>query len=55
MAVLYCEDLGLAFHEAAAAEIEFLCIALKKNAAAGIEQERTRRLLVKLKDELTTG
>lgn len=34
MLVLYCEDLGTAFHEAAVAEIESCRIALKKNAAA---------------------
>ncbi|MDH3616604.1 MAG: hypothetical protein OEQ90_09045 [Gammaproteobacteria bacterium] len=55
LAVLYCEDLGVAFHEAAVAEIESRCSALEKFAAAGIEDKRMRRLLLQLKDELTTA
>ena len=55
LAVLYCEDLGTAFQEAAAAEIESRCIALRKNAAVGIEQERSRRLLAQLKEDLSAG
>ena len=55
LAVLYCEDLGVAFQEAAAAEIESRCIALRKNAAVGIEQERSRRLLAQLKEDLSAG
>ena len=51
---LYQEDLGNAFHEAALAEIESRCIALKKNAAAGIEQEQTRCQLAQLKEDLNT-
>jgi hypothetical protein len=51
---LYREDLGNAFHQAALAEIECRCIALKKNASAGIEQERTRCQLAQLKEDLST-
>ena len=55
MLVLYCEDLGTAFHEAAVAEIESRHIALKKNAAAGNERERMRCLLAHLKKDLSAG
>jgi hypothetical protein len=55
MLVLYCEDLGTAFHEAAVAEIESRRIALKKNAAAGNERERMRCLLAQLKEDLSAG
>lgn len=49
LAVLYCEDLGVAFHESAVAEIESRRNALNRTAAAGIDQGRMHELL----DELT--
>lgn len=55
LAVLYCEDLGRAFREAAVAEIESRCNALKKNAVTGIDREPTRCLLTHLKEELSAG
>ncbi len=55
LAVLYCEDLGVAFHKAAVAEIESRCNALKKNAVTGIDREPTRRLLAQIKEDLSAG
>ena len=55
LAVLYCEDLGVAFHESAVAEIESRRNALNRTAAAVIDQGRMHELLDELTESLRAG
>jgi uncharacterized Zn finger protein len=55
LAVLYCEDLGVAFHEAAVAEIESRRKALNRTAIGGIDQERMHERLEELTESLKAG
>ena len=55
LAVLYCEDLGVAFHEAAVAEIESRRKVLNRTATSGIDQERMHELLEELTEGLSAG
>lgn len=47
------EDLGNAFHAAVKTEIASRRDALKRNAAAGIDREKTRRVLAQIEEDLS--
>ena len=55
LAVLYCDDLGVAFQEAALAEIESRRNALNSTAIGSIDQQRIHGLLEDLTDSLSAG
>jgi len=55
MAVLYCEDLGVAFQEAVVAEIESRRNALNRTVTTGADKIRMHELLEELTQSLSAG